>query len=174
MQTGFPAVSVEEISRGAGTNCTSFYRHFASKEALMEELASSQATEMRARCDFLISQRIEESVPPIEMLLQGLLFDERIGSVFDWLLHLDRSPRFESRSAGPLVKYHPLQAMRALLIDLLSESDGLDKSIIADGLILLLCGVAHNRAAGTDEPDHGARALAIARCLIQAGRRRAA
>jgi hypothetical protein len=107
------------------------------------------------------------------MLLQGLLFDERIGSVFDWLLHLDRSPGFESTSPDPLAKYRPLQTMWALLIDLISESDGLDKGIIADGLILLLCGVAHHRATGTVEPDLGARALAIARCLIQAGRRRA-
>ncbi|MFC0685746.1 TetR/AcrR family transcriptional regulator [Novosphingobium clariflavum] len=99
-EKGLEALSLSEVARVAGVNRTTIYYHFASREALIEEVrewsaeqlgrafASSQSAEERAR---YITRFVLENPDVVALWTEEFLSPGRIA---------DRYPAFDAMAAG--------------------------------------------------------------------------
>jgi AcrR family transcriptional regulator len=63
-----PAASLDEIAKAAGVGIGTLYRHFPTREALVEQVYRNETTQLAQAAD-----RLSAALPPVEALRQWLL-----------------------------------------------------------------------------------------------------
>ncbi|HEY6333300.1 MAG TPA: TetR/AcrR family transcriptional regulator [Blastocatellia bacterium] len=135
--------SLEEIARQAGVGPGTLYRHFPTRDALIEAVYRTEVGKLTAAAD-----RFAGRLPPLEALRAWmLLFVDHIAA------KQVIAPAFNSIAGGPTKLYEGsrgqvLGAMEKLVHDAIARGE-MRKDIEAEDLLRALIGVAHV-ASGSD------------------------
>lgn len=170
------AVGVNEIAERAGVSKLTLYRHFGSKDGLLDEV-------LHARSDAVfawLTSGLDNAADPVERVL----------AVFDALHRWHREAAFRGCAivnaatqspdgpAGRRAEVH-LARYRALLTELADDAGAVDAERVARQLLILVEGattvaaVGEDRYAGADARD-AARTLLLAAGASRRSERRAA
>lgn len=166
---GIRAVCVDTIAETAGTNKTTLYRHFASKDALVMECLHSRATEARQSWD-----EIEASSP-----------EDGLAQLRFWVMHVVRRLAddgsgcdFTNAAIELTEDEHPVRKFvanfngeyRDWLAKLCRKAGVARAELLADTLSIMLDGVrASRQSVGLQGPT--AQFQAMAEAIIESFRR---
>lgn len=140
------SASLDDIARQAGVGAGTLYRHFPTRDALIEAVFRSEVEKLAAA-----ERKFAETKPPVEALRSWmLLFIDYVAA------KLIIAPALESVAGGPSRLYAgakgPVQAAMDALVRRAKESGDLRKDVAAADLLRALVGVVHmTRDAGWQE-----------------------
>ncbi len=153
--------SLDEIARQAGVGPGTLYRHFPTRDALIEGVYRNEVEKLATAAG-----RLAETMPPIEALRAWMLL------LIDYIAakHII-APALKSMAGGPTRLYESsrglIQAAMEDLVKRAKKSGDLRKNLDASDLLRALIGVS---LAGSD-PDWQQSARRLVEILIAGSRR---
>jgi AcrR family transcriptional regulator len=153
--------SLDEIARQAGVGPGTLYRHFPTRDALIEGVYRNEVEKLATAAG-----RLAETMPPIEALRAWMLL------LIDYIAakHII-APALKSMAGGPTRLYESsrglIQAAMEDLVKRAKKSGDLRKNLDASDLLRALIGVS---LAGSD-PDWQQSARRLVQILIAGSRR---
>jgi AcrR family transcriptional regulator len=168
---GIHAVGVDAITTTAGTNKTTFYRNFASKEALVAEYLQNQVQRYFEVWDEAVSQFPEQPQKQIEALFERFLRPEEgppckyqrgcaLGNAAVELADGDAA-------LEPIIVDYKAQ-IRSRFRKLARDSGARDPAVLGDALMLLMEGACATRVTFPERTGPAASIVKAVRALVGA------
>jgi AcrR family transcriptional regulator len=170
-QRGMHGASVDDIVGVAGTNTTSFYRHFASKDALIAEFLLKVEADFWKLSDSIAAERVGDPRRRLESLFKAYLSNADLANSLGCLFTKVATTAPDTDAAIQKYRVALLVGMRARFLKLAMTSGDIRASELADALILLLMGVYCNRLSFMRKTGFAIGAVPIARVLIRSYRK---
>ncbi len=140
-QRGMQGASVREIVDVAHTNKMSFYRHFASKDALIAEILPKVAADLWKLSDFIAAKRVDDPGLRLEGLFRAYLSNGDLAIPLGCLFAKVSTTESSTDAAVQKYRVAVLVGIRARFLELAATSGITDAGKLADALILLLAGL---------------------------------
>ena len=166
-QRGMQGASVREIVDVAHTNKMSFYRHFASKDALIAEILPKVAADLWKLSDFIAAKRVDDPGLRLEGLFRAYLSNGDLAIPLGCLFAKVSTTESSTDAAVQKYRVAVLVGIRARFLELAATSGITDAGKLADALILLLAGVYRHRLSCLGKTGPESDAVPIARVLIR-------
>jgi AcrR family transcriptional regulator len=165
-QRGMHGGTVGDIVDIARTNKMTFYRHFASKDALIAEILLKVAADFWKLSDSIVAKRVDPRLR-LEGLFKAYLSNGDLAISLGCLLTQVATTEPDTDAAIQKYRVAVLVGMRARFLKLAVTSGITDARELADALILLLAGVYRNRVSFMGKTGPASGAVPIALVLIR-------
>jgi AcrR family transcriptional regulator len=166
-QRGMHGGTVGDIVDIARTNKMTFYRHFASKDALIAEILPKVAADFWKLSDSIVAKRVDDPRLRLEGLFKAYLSNGDLAISLGCLLTKVATTEPDTDAAIQQYRVAVLVGMRARFLKLAVTSGIADARELADALILLLAGVYRNRLSLVGKTGPASGAVPIALVLIR-------